>query len=941
MQKKAKILKVLLLLFTAIFGVTLISAAASLNQQLADTAIPYVKYFRDRAITTSDFAGFTRSFQLYLGGQNTADQAMINYGAANYDQSILARISLAGGNTTILDTYINYYNQISNPDNPLLNCNGNYTDAANQPLKYGPYRIVRILGRGVANWWTTWDWIVDTGAAACLAVDASSAFQQTQNTNYKNFAILLADYILKLQDNDGGIRYGPRKMYHDPEPQSDFYWNLKSTEQNERALCALEALYTITADTRYVQSADKIKNWLKSMYDKNVHLYHSASTYNGASWVNNDFGYVATDVMAFAPLDLMFTDSFFGATQALRDTEVDAMFAAIEQRTAFLNQDNLPIFFKFSISQQTGLDYGSVEFSSQMALAYLRGAQIYAARSENAKMQTYLNKYRTLVNSLEGYFIAPIDDPAAKVAPYASYLNKSVAGNLPTGTGYYTYNCQAALASAYFAFAKAGYLPSKLDGGTGIPASTSTLNLSDIPWYQNTAYNSTGAAVAQMILNYLRVGAGQPTLTQNEIYTYARSPDALGPDLTADQMDKVLGHFDPYDTLVSNSQDSYDSVVDGNPYQGYNFSVDTYDPLLDSGAMNKYLRDICHWMAYTVTKENWWGNGTLVARPNTPTAVPIYGTYNHWVVVKGFSTSADPCPEPHTNPMNVPDFTVYGFWIKDPLTTGLGQDTYKTAAECQSTYFLPLSSADTYQGKLIQVAEPPAAMSKAKIIIPQPNADPGNLNFIGVKNSYTSGAKSLITPLKKNNWRDILDARLLTDNEVIAAFKGTRPGIAILVKRLDKENANYYLLPFGKYYQSKFLSSGVIILDAKDGHFKEASWTKQAENFPKVNRQSALALLRAEIIKNYGNNLATIPKKPLMQYLRELRKMRLAYNKLLNYLNRASTELIWEANKYSASMYKPYWKINANGYIWYVTQEKKIIAESSFRKILAEIKNNL
>jgi len=231
---------------------------------------PYIKYFLDRALdntlqTDYAFNGLTRSFQKYLGGGTSGDVDLITSGASAYDQALLGRISLFNGETTILDTYINYYYQRSDANNPLLKCSDGYTDASGNQILYGPFRIVRILNRNVVDWWNTWDWSVDTGAAAVLIMYAAEAYNKTQNQAYKDFSILLGEYMSKLQDTDGGLRYGPIGM---PHPTGDYYfWNLKSTEQNERALYAFEALYKMTGDIAYQQAIDSIKTWLKSMYD--------------------------------------------------------------------------------------------------------------------------------------------------------------------------------------------------------------------------------------------------------------------------------------------------------------------------------------------------------------------------------------------------------------------------------------------------------------------------------------------------------------------------------------------------------------------------------------------------------------------------------------------------------------------------------------------------
>ena len=468
--------------------------------------------------------------------------------------------------------------------------------------------------------------------------------------------------------------------------------------------------------------------------------------------------------------------------------------------------------------------------------------------------------------------------------------------------------------------------------------------MTEMNWNENTAlYYSTGAAACQMILNYIRQGAGQPLKTQNEIYEYGKAPAAYGPELTPNEVDKTLGHFDPYDSLVSNWSDIYDLLPDGNPYQGYNYSVDTYNPGSDAEAINKYMRDICHWMAYAVTKEDWWMGGELAARPNTPAAIPIYGTYASWVAVKGCATSENPCPEPHTNPWNTPDFTVYGFWMKDPRVSGIGQNTFKIAAECQSTYFLPLATGDAYNGLFLQVAEPPAQMSQAIVEIPKPTADLANLGFIGVgavtedsgggnqlmaMSSSLSAASAGISnkPLiKKKSWRDLVDRHLLADSEAVSAFEGTIMGKSVFVDRTDG-GADYYLAPFYKRVKGKSLVSAVMILDASAGYFREASWTASpAGELLKISEGEALRLVRNRITKDFLEELRKIPIKPVKNYLLLEKELLRKYTLLLRDMRDAKVVLAWKPNSYSPSPYSPYWKIDVDGHVWYVTQEGKLI----------------
>jgi hypothetical protein len=172
-----------------------------------------------------------------------------------------------------------------------------------------------------------------------------------------------------------------------------------------------------------------------------------------------------------------------------------------------------------------------------------------------------------------------------------------------------------------------------------------------------------------------------------------------------------------------------------------------------------------------------------------------------------------------------------------------------------------------------------------------------------------------------------VDSYLLSDQSAIAAFDGKNPGKPILVKRLDKTFSDYYLLPFGKFNKNGvFLVSGVIILDAQGGHFKEASWTQVPERLLNIDKIHALWLIQSYVLNDLRG------KKTGDSYL--------DYCKLLRFIDNAAAGLVWQPNTYSASPYKPYWKIDSGGYIWYVTQEGKVILQTQLQEIIKEIKTN-
>lgn len=438
------------------------------HQALSVTAEPYVKYFLDRALDdTTDFEGLTRSYQRSLEPPSAPSEGIALYGAAGYDMSILGHLRLGAGDTAVIDRYVHYYHMLDVGTNPLYNTNGAYTDDMTNPINNGPFRIIRILGRNVPGWFLTWDFIVDTGAAAALTMYALDAHTLYGDPDYLAVAGTIGDFILELVDADGGVRFGPIGMYH--PTGLEFFWNLKSTEQNLRVMYMMDALYDATGAQVYSDTADGIRTWLKTMYDFNAHLFCEAAIYDGFTWdkITVQDGASPTDVTAFVPLRMMLEDPFFGAAFAGRAQEVDDMFNAIEQRNAFFDAQNRPVLFRFSLGQENQT-FGSIEWSSQMALAYLRAAELFTEFSDPARAAFYRERYDTLVAHLETLFAPAPDDAASLIAAYAVYEDGSPAGGVLTGTGFATINAEAALASAWFAFAKTGFDPTIATGTQSI-----------------------------------------------------------------------------------------------------------------------------------------------------------------------------------------------------------------------------------------------------------------------------------------------------------------------------------------------------------------------------------------------------------------------------------------------------------------------------------------
>ena len=161
----------------------------------------------------------------------------------------------------------------------------------------------------------------------------------------------------------------------------------------------------------------------------------------------------------------------------------------------------------------------------------------------------------------------------------------------------------------------------------------------------------------------------------------------------------------------------------------------------------------------------------------------------------------------------------------------------------------------------------------------------------------------------------------------MAAFEGTKIGRSLFVERTDG-GADYYLAPFYKRVKGRSLVSAVMILDASKGYFREASWTdKPAGELLKVDKNDALRLVRNIITKDYLAQLKAMPKNPVKTYLLRQRDLLRKYTGIFQDLRDADAVLAWEPNGYSPSPYKPYWKIDLNGQLWFVTQEMKVIVK--------------
>ncbi len=412
-----------------------------------------------------------------------------------------------------------------------------------------------------------------------------------------------------------------------------------------------------------------------------------------------------------------------------------------------------------------------------------------------------------------------------------------------------------------------------------------------MPYFETEAYSS--AATANMIINYL----GNDSVDQTDIYNYGiqyNLPENPTGELDPMGMDAALGHFDPYDVLL-HQYDQYDNRSDGNPYEGYNFGVRAH-----TNSIEDYMRDIAHWMDYQVHLYS--GSPEYADPDRVPPAVPIYGDtsgYGNWVVVNGFASDIDPIPP--GSPYN-PDFTVYGFWLTDPNTDGLGINRYVTAGEAESTYFKPISSTDQYNGKFVQVAEPPPELSDAQVTIARLETKQENTKLVNSLKTEdvpeNNKPHSKIMNEQKEPeivWEEIIPEFLLEDELFAEAFRGSEQGKQILINN-PSDDRDYYIITFEKMG----LTSAAIIIDAESGIFREGAWAETPENYVFISEEKAV------------NNVLRYLKSEKIRIQRQDK-------------NRITSEFIWNPGELTSSPFQPYWKIVVKEMTFYVKNDGTVI----------------
>ncbi|MCG3136855.1 MAG: hypothetical protein HJJLKODD_00691 [Phycisphaerae bacterium] len=452
--------------------------------------------------------------------------------------------------------------------------------------------------------------------------------------------------------------------------------------------------------------------------------------------------------------------------------------------------------------------------------------------------------------------------------------------------------------------------PLQVDLSAELAAAGYVLNLTDFPFYHaigdtliDQQYQA-GPAVTEMILDYLwwdsDVDSTPPQLPQHaQNLLYAELPSRNG--------NPALPYIDAVG--VRNTLQALRPLPYGQ--YGYNFSISSN---LDALVL---LKTISQWIDYPIGT---YGGHEPGHPLHVPAAVPAYGDYSNWMAIRGIHTDQPAYPLP-------PALIVHGFWINDPVPGGIGENSYKTAAQFLSSYYLPLNQpGDPYHGKYLAIVEPPDIDDATTLQLGTAAAQWSVVEQLAVADwaiDQSPGDEYAAVPLAAD--RSVTENPQVDDLVIRAAIMGaqqelgevdeefaklladSQPGQPWLVSSLT--GSDYFIVPMiVRQHITKPITAAravnnpqqqqadtviVILIDAQDGHFLEAAWNQPPVVYPPITapqaQQRVRELARKKGIPLNGNSLPD---------------MTCVYT--------------------SGNPYYPQWWMRAAGYLWIVEQDGMI-----------------
>ena len=414
-------------------------------------------------------------------------------------------------------------------------------------------------------------------------------------------------------------------------------------------------------------------------------------------------------------------------------------------------------------------------------------------------------------------------------------------------------------------------------------------------------------------------------------YSTWEDPDWSGPAA----MEMMINHY-----TTAPSQSDLDTEGRGNNHE-CNSALPYVDRYGMRATLNAHLYpDFAHYGNHITTDvENalhyicWW-------QSLGPGAVPAYQDYSNWMVVRGIHTDINPRDGSYSGPDY--GYTIYGYWINAPDPAGIGENSYKCVEQFTENYYKAmLDQCDVTDGNWVSICEPPEVDAEITLADSPVRFADAITPVIAEKMLMVYDAEQLALEkaVKNDELLKIVEAAINGVNEQLIPYDTqfaeviamTVPGEPMLVAG---DSGDYYLVPFNVHVEEKMIKKVpvkiekvkteglrklerlervaenviiepiarelikvertlvVVLVDAEDGSFKEASWVDDPVKYLPVSKVWALKLALCEISITDKEDLKTLTSKPTI-------------------------ELVYR----DASPYYPDWKITVNDQVFYVSQD--------------------
>ncbi|MCF7888348.1 MAG: PilZ domain-containing protein [Candidatus Omnitrophica bacterium] len=328
----------------------------------------------------------------------------------SYDQALAVFVFLKQGEIERAEKILNFYLQQINQGKKIYNAY--FTDGE------------------------VFEYVLHSGPQAWIGLAALNYREITKSKKYTKITKEVADFLIKMQDEEGGIFGGPKDSWY-------------STEHNLDAYAFFRLLHKQTGKRKHKEVADKVKRWI-SRYSYTKHKVPinrgkgdatiATDTY---TWSVTALGPEALYSMGMDPEEIL--------EFAEKNCKVTVNFEYNNRKVKVEGFD----FAKMKHSARGGIVSG--EWTAQMILAYEVMADYFKQKNPK-KYREYLEKAYYYSNQLQKMIITS-PSRAGRVEPCLPYASSPY---VDTGHGWRTPRGKrtGSLAStAYFLIAYDGYNP--------------------------------------------------------------------------------------------------------------------------------------------------------------------------------------------------------------------------------------------------------------------------------------------------------------------------------------------------------------------------------------------------------------------------------------------------------------------------------------------------